>query len=404
MRPAGAAEEERLMKYNFDEIVDRRGTDCLKYDFGMKRKGRNDLLPMWVADMDFKLPDVILEDLHKRVDHGIFGYTDPLDDYFEALNHWYSTRYGFTIEPEWVTLGAGLVYGVHIAVQAFTKPGDGVMVMQPVYYPFSEAIKQNGRKLVNNQLHYDGKYSIDFEDMEKKVKEENVKVLIFCSPHNPVGRVWTKEEIQKVADICLENGVVMFVDEIHADFIFPGVKFTSCMTLEEKYVNNIVYFSSPGKTFNIAGLQSANIVIANPELRATFKKANTSAGYSQGSCMGQFALISCYNKGAEWVDQMVEYIWGNVQYMKKFIEENLPKAHFVDPEGTYLTWVDFTDYGFTPEQLEKIMLDDAKLWLDSGVIFGPATALFERFNLACPRSVVEQAMKQLKEAIDKNTK
>ena len=388
------------MKYNFDEIIDRRGTDCLKYDFGPKRKGRSDLLPMWVADMDFKLPDEILADLHKRVDHGIFGYTDPLDDYFEALNHWFSTRYGYTVDPEWVTLGAGLVYAVHLSVQAFTKPGEGVMVMQPVYYPFSEAIKQNGRKLVNCQLHYDGAYSIDFEKMEKQIKEEDVKVLIFCSPHNPVGRVWTKEELTKVADICLENGVILMIDEIHCDFVFPGHKFTSIMNLDEKYHKIVALYSSPGKTFNVAGLQSANIIIPNPELRAKFKKANTSAGYSQANCMGQVALMSCYTKGAEWVDELVEYIWGNVCYMKEFVEKNFPKAHFVDPDGTYLTWVDFSGYGLEDDDLEHLMVEEAKLWLDSGAIFGPETKQFERFNLGCPRSVVEQAMKQLKAAFD----
>ena len=388
------------MKYNFDEIIDRRGTDCLKYDFGPKRKGRSDLLPMWVADMDFKLPDEILADLHKRIDHGIFGYTDPLDDYFEALNHWFSTRYGYTVEPEWVTLGAGLVYGVHISVQAFTQPGDAVMVMQPVYYPFSEAIKQNGRKLVNCQLHYDGAYSIDFEKMEKQIKEENVKVLIFCSPHNPVGRVWTKEELTKVADLCLENNVILMIDEIHCDFIFPGHKFTSIMNLDEKYHKIVALYSSPGKTFNVAGLQSANIIIPDPELRARFKKGNTSAGYSQANIMGQEAIKSCYTKGAEWVDELVEYIWGNVCYMKDFVEKNFPKAHFVDPDGTYLTWVDFSGYGLEDDDLEHLMVEEAKLWLDSGAIFGPETKQFERFNLGCPRSVVEQAMKQLKAAFD----
>ena len=388
------------MKYNFDEIIDRRGTSCLKYDFGMKRKGRSDLLPMWVADMDFKLPDEILEDLHKRIDHGIFGYTDPLDDYFEALNYWFSTRYGYTVKPEWVTLGACLVYGVHISVQAFTQPGDGVMVMQPVYYPFSEAIKQNGRKLVNCQLKYDGAYSIDFEKMEKQMKEENVKVLIFCSPHNPVGRVWTKEELEKVGDLCLKYDVIWMVDEIHCDFIFPGHKFTSVFNLDEKYQKNLAMYTSPGKTFNIAGLQSANIIIPNPDLRAKFKQANTSAGYSQANVMGQVAIKSCYTKGAEWVDELVEYIWGNVCYMKDFVEKNFPKAHFVDPDGTYLTWVDFSGYGLEDADLEHLMVEEAKLWLDSGAIFGPETKQFERFNLACPRSVVEQAMKQLKAAFD----
>ena len=390
------------MKYNFDEIIDRRGTDCLKYDFGMKRKGRDDLLPMWVADMDFRLPEEILADLHKRVDHGIFGYTDPLDDYFDALNHWFSTRYGFTVEPEWVTLGAGLVYAIHLSVQAFTAPGDGVMVMQPVYYPFSEAIRNNGRHLVNCQLDYvDGRYSIDFEKMERLIEKEHVKALIFCSPHNPVGRVWTKAEVEKVAELCLRHDVILMVDEIHCDFIFPGHEFFSCMLLEEKYRRLLAFYTSPGKTFNVAGLQSANIIIPDPELRAKYRSANNEAGYSQANIMGQVALMSCYTKGAQWVDELVEYIHGNVEYAKAFFAENLPKARVVDPEGTYLLWVDFSDYGLSPEELEHLIVEDAKLWLDSGKIFGAETALFERFNLATPRSVVEQAMGQLKAAFDK---
>jgi cystathionine beta-lyase len=389
------------MKYNFDEIIDRRGTDCLKYDFGMKRKGRDDLLPMWVADMDFRLPDEILAELHKRVDHGIFGYTDPLDDYFEALNHWYSTRYGFTVDPEWVTLGACLVYAIHVSIQAFTRPGDSVMVMQPVYYPFSEAIRNNGRRLVNCQLHYeDGRYTIDFEDMARKLKEEQVKALIFCSPHNPVGRVWTEEEVTKVADLCLENGTILMVDEIHSDFIFPGHQFFSCMCLDEKYRKNLAFYSSPGKTFNIAGLQSATIVIPDETLRAKYRRANREAGYSQANVMGHAALIACYNLGAEWVDELVEYIYGNVRYVSDFIAENLPRAKVVEPDGTYLLWVDFSGYGITQDELESRILDRARLWLDAGAIFGPETALFERFNLATPRSVVEEAMGRLKAAFE----
>ncbi len=389
------------MRYNFDEIIDRRGTDCLKYDFGMKRKGRTDLLPMWVADMDFRLPDEILAELHKRVDHGIFGYTDPLDDYFDALNHWYSTRYGFTVDPDWVTLGACLVYAIHISIRAFTEPGDSVMVMQPVYYPFSEAVRNNGRRLVNCQLRYeDGRYSIDFEALERKLREEKVKALIFCSPHNPVGRVWTEEEVVKVADLCLANDVILMVDEIHSDFIFPGHSFFSCMRLDEKYRKNLAFYSSPGKTFNIAGLQSASIIIPDETLRAKYRQANRAAGYSQANVMGQAGLIACYNLGAEWVDELVAYIYGNVQYAKAFIAENLPKAKVVDPDGTYLLWVDFSGYGISQEELEHRILDKAKLWLDAGAIFGPETALFERFNLATPRSVVEEAMGRLKMAFE----
>ena len=390
-------------KYNFDEIIDRHGTSCLKYDFEMKRKGRTDLLPLWVADMDFKLPDEILEDFHKRIDQGIFGYTDPLDDYFDAMNHWFSTRHGYVVDPEWVTLGAGIVYGLATGVKAFSKEGDAIMVMQPVYYPFSEVIKNNGRKLINCQLRYENaKYTIDFEKMERQIVENNVKVLIFCNPHNPVGRVWTKEELDRVANTCLEHNVVMMFDEIHSDFIFTGHHFMSCMNLDEKFRDNTVLYISPGKTFNVAGFQSANIIIPNKELRDKYRWANTQAAYSQGSIMGQVAVKSCYTKGAEWVDELVEYIYGNVKYMQKFVEKNFPRAKFVEPEGTYLVWVDFSGYGFTDEELEHLMLEEAKLWLDSGKTFGPETAQFERFNVACPRAVVEQAMNQLKEAMDKH--
>lgn len=390
-------------KYNFDEIIDRHGTSCLKYDFGMKRKARTDLLPLWVADMDFKLPDEILEDFHKRIDHGIFGYTDPLDDYFDAMNHWFSTRHGYTVDPEWVTLGAGIVYGLATGVKAFSEEGDAIMVMQPVYYPFSEVIKNNGRTLINCQLRYENtRYTIDFEKMEKQLVENDVKVLIFCNPHNPVGRVWTKEEINKVAEICLEHHVIIMFDEIHSDFIFAGHQFVSCMNLDKKFLDNTVLYVSPGKTFNVAGFQSANIIIPNKELREKYRWANTQAAYSQGSVMGQVAVKSCYTKGAEWVDELVEYIHGNVQYMQEFVAKNFPLAKFVEPEGTYLVWVDFSGYGFTDDELEHLMLEEAKLWLDCGKTFGPETAQFERFNVACPRAIVEQAMNQLKAAMDQH--
>ena len=393
----------KMGKYNFDEVIDRHGTDCLKYDFGMKRKGRDDLLPLWVADMDFRLPDEILDEFHKRIDHGIFGYTDPLDEYFAAMNHWFSTRYGYTIEPDWVTLGAGIVYALGTSVRAFTEEGDAMMVMQPVYYPFSEVIKNDGRRLVNCQLRYENNhYSIDFEKMEKMIREEGVKALIFCNPHNPVGRVWTREELERVAEICLKYNVTWMVDEMHCDFIFPGHTFTSCMNLDEKYREILALYSSPGKTFNVAGLQPANIIIPNEELRKKYQWANTQAAYSQGSLMGQLAVKVCYTKGTEWVDELVQYIYENVKYMSRFVKENFPKAKMVEPEGTYLVWVDFSGYGFSNEELEHLMLEEAKLWLDSGIIFGPETAQFERFNVACPRATVEQALTQLKDALDKH--
>ncbi|MDO5147131.1 MAG: MalY/PatB family protein [Eubacteriales bacterium] len=392
-------------KYDFDQIIDRRGTSSLKYDFGMERKGRVDLLPLWVADMDFALPQEILEEFHKRIDHGIFGYTDPGKEYFDALNQWFSERHGYQVEPETVTVGCGIVYGLATGVHAFTEPGDSILIQQPVYYPFREVIEDNGRIFVNNQLHYEkGKYTIDFEDFEKKIVENNVKVFILCNPHNPVGRVWKKEELEKLCDICLKHNVVIMDDEIHCDFVYKDYKFTSVMTLDDRYKENLVLYTSPSKTFNVAGFQPANIIIPNEDLRKKYRHANAGAGYSQGNIMGMTAVQACYTKGGLWVDEMLDYIAGNIAYVREFVKENFPEAVFVEPEGTYLVWIDFSNYGFKDEELEHIMVDEARLWLDSGKIFGPETAQFERFNLACPRSVVAQAFEQLKEAFNRHVK
>ena len=394
-----------MSKYNFDTPVDRRGTSCLKYDFGMKRKGRDDLLPLWVADMDFRLPDEILDELHERIDHGIFGYTDPDASYFEALNRWFSAHHGYTVDPDTVTVGCGVVYGLATGVKAFSEVGEGVLIQQPVYYPFREVIEDNGRRFINNQLHYEnGRYTVDYEDFERKIVENKVKVFILCNPHNPVGRVWTKEELERMGDICLKHNVVIMDDEIHCDFVYPGYKTTSFMTLDEKYRDNLVLYTSPSKTFNVAGLQPANIIIPNPELRKKYRHANAASGYSQGNIMGMTALKAAYTKGDAWVKELLAYINGNMEYVRDFVRENFPKAYFVEPEGTYLLWVDFSGYGFSDEELEHIMVDEAKLWLDSGKVFGPATAQFERFNIACPRSTVEQAMHQLKDALDRHEK
>ena len=392
-------------KYNFDAMVDRRGTSCLKYDFGMKRKGRDDLLPLWVADMDFKLPEEILADLRKRVDHGIFGYTDPDAEYYAALDRWFFTHHGYHVDPATVTVGCGVVYGLATGVKAFSEPGDAILIQQPVYYPFREVIEENGRKFINSQLHYEnGKYTIDFDDFEKKIVENKVKVFILCNPHNPVGRVWKKEELEKLGDICLRHDVIIMDDEIHCDFTFPGHKTTSFMTLDAKYRKNLVLYTSPSKTFNVAGLQPANIIIPDEGLRAKYRKANSAAGYSQGNVMGMTAVKAVYTKGDEWHKELLEYINGNMEFVRDFVKTNFPRAHFVEPEGTYLLWIDFSGYGFTDEELEHIMVDEAHLWLDSGKIFGPATAQFERFNIACPRATVQQAFKQLKDAIDSHKK
>lgn len=389
------------LKSPFDKLVNRYGTSCLKYDFGLARKGRTDLLPMWVADMDFALPKDILADFHARIDHGIFGYTDPDADYYEALDGWFSRHHGYHIKPEWVTVGCGIVYGLATAVKAFTRVNDAILIQQPVYYPFREVIEDNGRVFINSQLHNEGgRYTIDFDDVEKKMIAHNVKALLLCSPHNPVGRVWSRKELERLGDLCLTHHVIILCDEIHCDFVYAPHHFTSFLTLDEKYRRNLAVFTSPSKTFNVAGFQPGNIIIPDETLRQAYRRANAAAGYSQGSIMGQIAVKSCYTKGDAWVKELVAYIKGNIDWTREFVKNHLPKAVMTEPEGTYLVWIDFSGYGLSDDALEKTVTDKAKLWLDSGKIFGPETAQFERFNMAAPRAVIEEAFGRLKEALE----
>lgn len=386
-------------QYDFDQVVDRRGTSCIKYDFGMKRMGRDDLLPLWVADMDFRLPQEILDDLHARIEHGIFGYTDPTDEYYQALDRWFFDHHNYHVQPEWVTVGCGVVFALAVAVRAFSKPGDAILIQQPVYYPFKEVIETNERICVNCQLQHDnGSWNIDFEAFERSIIEHNVKVFILCNPHNPVGRVWLKEELERLADICMKHNVVILSDEIHCDFVWKGHTFVSMLTLDQHYKDNLVVFTSPSKTFNIAGLQPANILIPHEGLRAKYRASNDASGYSQGNVMGMSALVSCYTKGDSWVKEMKAYIEGNIAYAQEFFKTELPQACVTDIQGTYLLWVDFSAYGLSVEELDDLVVDKAHLWLDSGAIFGEATAHFQRFNLACPRSILEQALTQLRDA------
>lgn len=388
-------------KYDFDSVIDRRNTSSLKYDFGKERKDREDLLPLWVADMDFSLPSEVLNDITKRVNHGIFGYTDPMDDYYEIIQNWYKDQYGFEIQKDWILVTPGVVFALVLAIRAYTKEGDAVLIQQPVYYPFAECIIDNNRKLINNQLHYEcGKYTIDFEDFEKKIVENEVKLFFLCNPHNPVGRVWTKQELLKIGQICIKHGVIIVADEIHADFVYGDRKHVVFASLSDEVKENCIICSSPSKTFNIAGLQLSNILIPNKRLYHLFQQEIGKVGYSQINTLGLIATKSVYTKGYEWYVELKEYLWNNYIFAKKFIDDFIPGIRVVEPEGTYLLWLDCSGLGLTEEELEDVITNKAKLWLDGGAIFGRETGLFQRINYACPRSILEQALVQLKNAIN----
>lgn len=390
-------------KYNFDTLYDRRGSSCLKYDFALQRVGRTDLLPMWVADMDFRLPDEILDVLKSRVDHGFFGYTDPDSAYYDTLEKWFKDRYHVSIDRSWNTVTPGIVYAISCAIRSYTKEGDAVLIQEPVYYPFREMIEGNNRVCVSNDLvlkeNPNLHFEIDFEDLENKISASHAKLMLLCSPHNPAGRVFSRDELEKIADICLKHEVILLVDEIHCDFIFKGYQFTSYLSLNQKYLDNAILCTSASKSFSIAGLQTANILIPNEKLRRRFKEVNAATGYSQGNVMGLTATKAVYELGGEWLDELNDYLQGNLDFVKDFFNEKLPKLRLVEPEGTYLLFVDFSKQVKDYNELKDLIQNKAHLWLDDGIIFGKKTELFERFNIACPRSVLEQAFKQLEKAI-----
>lgn len=392
-------------KYDFDTLVERRNTNCLKYDFVLRRGRPKDVLPLWVADMDFKTSEKILNAIHKRTEHGIFGYTESSRSYFDAVASWMGRRHGWKIKEDWLVKTPGVVFALAMAVKAYTKEGDGVLIQQPVYYPFMEVIEDNGRKVVSSDLilEEDGKYHIDFEDFERKAAEETTTLFLLCSPHNPVGRVWTEKELLKMGEICLKYHVIVVSDEIHQDFVWGKRRHIVFANLRREFENISIICTSPAKTFNLAGLQVSNIFIPDKELRGQFKKQIAAAGYSQLNTIGLTACEAAYYYGDDWYGAMMEYVAGNIRYMKSYLEKELPQLIMIDPEGTYLVWVDFRGLGLSGLELEEIIVKKANLWLDSGTIFGKAGDGFERFNVACPRVVLKKALEQLKNAIRHET-
>lgn len=389
------------MKYDFDEIIDRKNTNSLKYDFANKWGKPEDVIPLWVADMDFRTPPAVTEALAKLSQHGIFGYSEANQDYFSTLQAWYSEYFGWDIQPSWLVKTPGIVFAIAMAIRAYTDKGDGVIIQTPVYYPFSEAILANERLLVNNSLVYEnGAYHIDFDDFEAKVIANNVKLFVLCSPHNPVGRVWTREELIRLGDICVKHRVIVVSDEIHADFIYDGYKHIIFASLKPDYLDITITCTAPSKTFNIAGLQVSNILIANRDLKKKFKIEIVKSGYSQINTMGLVACKAAYDHGKEWLDQLKKYLAGNLVLVRNFFLEKLPQIKMVEPEGTYLVWLDFNALKLTEDELDNLIVNEAKLWLDTGVMFGEEGKGFQRINIACPRKLLEKALLQLEKAVN----
>jgi len=388
------------LRYDFDEVINRKGTSSIKYDFAVERGKPVDVLPLWVADMDFRTPPMVIDALTKVSQHGIFGYSDIKHDYFQAVYNWFMSRFDWKTDPSWLVKTPGVVYALATAIRSLTNEGDAVIIQQPVYYPFSSTILANNRKLINNALIYNnGSYYIDFEDFEQKIIEHKVKLFIMCSPHNPIGRVWSADELIRLGDICVKHGVIVISDEIHADFTYEGNKHFIFSKLKSEFLNNSIICTAPSKTFNLAGLQVSNIFIANKNIRNMFQKEINRTGYSQLNTMGLIACQAAYEHGADWLDELKAYLAGNLQLAREFLGKRLPQVKLIEPQGTYLIWLDFQELKLSDEQLEDLIVNRAKLWLDAGTMFGSEGSGFQRINIACPRAILEQALNQLEQAI-----
>lgn len=388
------------MERDFDKVINRIGTNSAKYDFAAEYGKPENVLPLWVADMDFQAPKAVTEKLEEISRFGIYGYSDAKDDYFEAVHKWFSERFEWEVKPEWVVKTPGVVFAVAMAVRALTEEGDGVMIQQPVYYPFGNVIRDNNRKVVNSPLVLeDGIYKMDFEDLEEKLKSGQVKLFILCSPHNPVGRVWTQEELYSVGELCLKYNVPVVSDEIHCDFTYPGYKHHIFASLDDRFADNCVICTAPSKTFNLAGLQASNLFIPNQELRRKVRTEVKKTGYGGLNQMGLAACQAAYEGGEQWLSELKDYLSGNLDFLRGFINDRLPGVKLVEPQGTYLVWLDLRELGFDAESQDDFIVNKAGLWLDTGTMFGEEGSGFERINIACPRATLAEALGRLEKAI-----
>ena len=382
------------MKYDFDEIVPRRGTNSYKWDSAKDA----DVLPMWVADMDFRTAPAVIEALQKRVAHGIFGYTRVPDEYYDAVTSWFARRHGWTIDREWMIYTSGVVPAVSAVIKALTEPGDNVLVQTPVYNCFFSSIRNNGCFIVQSPLLRKGDtYEMDFDDLERKAADPRTKVMLLCNPHNPVGRVWTRDELSRLGNICISNGVTVVSDEIHCELVYPGYEYTPFASLSEAFLHRSVTCLSPSKAFNIAGLQIANIVAYDKEVRQSIDKAININEVCDVNPFGVAATIAAYNEGEEWLSQLIAYLGENYRVMKEFCDKHLPEFPLAKLEGTYLVWMDCSALKKRSSYvIEDELRDNAKLWLNAGLMYGIEGETFMRWNIACPRSQMLEGLRRFK--------
>lgn len=372
------------MKYDFDKTIDRRATNSYKWD-----SAPEGALPMWVADMDFRTAPAIIDALQKRVAHGIFGYTRVPDAYYDAVTSWFRRRHGWDIDREWIIYTSGVVPAVSAVIKALTVPGDKVIVQTPVYNCFFSSIRNNGCEIVSNPLRRTADtYEMDFDALERCAADPRAKVMLLCNPHNPAGRVWTPDVLTRLGNICLRNGVTVVADEIHCELVYQGFKYTPFASLSDAFLHRSVTCVSPSKAFNIAGLQIANIVAFDNDLRSRIDKAININEVCDVNPFGVAATIAAYNEGEEWLNQLVDYLHGNYEAMAEFCRRELPEFPITRLEGTYLVWMDCSSLGMPSDALEHALLDDARLWLNAGTMYGAEGEGYMRWNIACPRSVM----------------
>jgi cystathionine beta-lyase len=383
------------MHYDFDTPVDRRATASIKWDYSKHFTGQEHLLPLWVADMDFPACTEVIEALKKRADHGVFGYTLEPESYYQAVISWMRRRHGWAIHRGWMVAAPGVIPSLNLALLAFSEPGDGVVIQPPVYYPFKESILDNQRRVMENPLRLEGgRYSMDFDQLEQAI-DERTRLLILCSPHNPVARVWSLPELERLVQICSQHGIIVLCDEIHHDLIMPGHRHIPTASLSEQAASITVTLTSATKTFNLAGLGGSLVIASNPQLRKRYQKSQKRISTGIANAFNTAATEAAYRHGESWLEQVLAYVRGNYEFLCAYLDERLPGAWVTPLEGTYLAWVDLRALGFSDEQLKERILKRARVWLDHGPIFGTGGEGFQRINLACPRSTLEQALEAI---------